>query len=111
MTDFYASYLFLCLAVIMLIIGIWSKITWVLIISSASWFFSGLYFIINAMGMVWVDVLGVFCIFAGIGTLAARSSLWKKEVKESTIKTRAEHINDRMTQVRKARNSGIDKGY
>jgi uncharacterized membrane protein len=111
MTDFFAAYLFLIGAVILLIIGIWSKITWVLVIAATSWFMAGLYCILTADGALWVDALGIFCVFAGIGTLAARSSLWKKEVKESTIKSRAEHINDRMAQIRKARNSGIDKGY
>jgi uncharacterized membrane protein len=111
MTDFFAAYLFLIGAVVLLIIGIWSKITWILVISATSWFMAGLYCILNAAGALWVDALGIFCIFAGIGTLAARSSLWKKEVKEDLTVTRSAYIANRMKQVREARKSGIDRGY
>jgi len=111
MNDFYAAYLFLIGAVVMLVIGLWSKHFWIFIISATSWFMAGLYCILNAQGALWVDALGIFSIFCGICTLMIRAMLHKTEVIETLNKTRAEIVEDKLKKIRAARKSTIDSGY
>src|SRR4030042_5823150 len=82
MIDLFAAYLFLMGAVIMLVIAIWSKLAWVAAISAAGWMGAGIYFIVVAAGYVFVDLLGIFCIFAGIGSAALPIILKPKPVIE-----------------------------
>jgi len=94
--DLFAAYLFLVGAVIMLVIAIWSKLAWVAAISAAGWFGAGAFFIAVANGLVYVDLLGIFCVFSGIGSAALPIILKTKKVAE----TPAEH--DRMKEIHDA---------
>lgn len=69
MTALYAVYLVLMVAVVMLGIGIWSKLLWVSIVSGVCWLTCGYYFVSTGTDL-FVDGFGIICIFAGIGAIA-----------------------------------------
>jgi len=103
MSHIFAAYLFLCIAIIMFVVGIWSKILWVFYISAAGWICAGLYYIAYANGAVFVDMLGIFCLFAGIGTLLGRYMMGKKPVEPPVPYDRTKDIDDTLQQYRNMR--------
>lgn len=73
MTDFFVAYLSLGLAIIMLVIALWSRLMWIYYVSAAGWIFCGAYAmaVASTSGEIYVQIFGLFCILAGIGTIGA----------------------------------------
>lgn len=110
MTNKDAAYLFLGLAVVLLITGIFSKkILWVFYISGMSWLGAGLFFITEGAAPstggtnFFVDMLGVFCVLAGVTSFFVPIMLREKTVAEIPKKvSHTEHLAIKIEESRRA---------
>ncbi len=105
MTDFFVAYLSLALAIIMLVIALWSRLMWIYYISAAGWIFSGAYclYAASVSGEMYVQMFGLFLILAGIGTIGA---IWMRPKNVETPAERYDHtkaIGEKLDSYRKAR--------
>jgi membrane-bound ClpP family serine protease len=81
MTDFFAAYLLLILAVVFLIVALYFKHFWIFLLSGFSWIISGIYFLVNSTGQnTTIFVLGIFCILVSLPTFLA--IWWTREKAE-----------------------------
>ena len=70
MTDFYAVYLFVVIAVVLLGMGLWFKKGWVTVLSSVGWLMTAFYcFGIATSATPYIRYFAVFCLAASIGTI------------------------------------------
>ena len=111
MTAFYAAYLFLALAVILLVVGLFFKKTWILIVSGLGWLCVGIYAVSVANQDMFIDILGIFCILVGIGVMATGNRINRKPPVVIVKKSRIEEMSDRYEQVKKARSNTVDRGF
>lgn len=107
MTDIFAAYLFLSIAIVLLIVAIWSRIMWVAYIAAVSWIGCGVFFIIDGYieASVFSVFLGLFCLLAGAATFFIPIIIRnrdKEEPKEIKI-THMDHLAGRIEYYNKAR--------
>lgn len=68
MTDFFSTYLFLCLAVILLIVSLIFKYRWLFFADAICWLFVGIYCLAHQdPTQPFIVYLGVFCLFLFVG--------------------------------------------
>ena len=97
MTNIFAAYLFLGIAIILLIVGIWSKakVMWLFYISAIGWEACGIFFMVDGYSnnATFSIILGLFCVLAGIATLFMPSMLTTK-VPEKPRQSRLDYLAD-----------------
>ena len=98
MTNIFAAYLFLGIAIILLAFGLWTKgkLMWLFYVSAMGWEATGLFFMIDgyANAATFSIILGLFCILAGIATLFMPSMLKTAEPEKPT-QSRLDYLADR----------------
>jgi hypothetical protein len=103
-SNFYAAYMFIILAIVLLVIGFHFKVTWVFYISTASWGLAGLYFVLNSGANTYVQYLGLFLIVAGLGTAFSPMIVNKREIEElEAPKTYKQRLELNISEYRKLR--------
>jgi hypothetical protein len=79
MTNFYAVYLFLIIALIMLGIGLYFKHAWLFWLSALGWVMTAFYcFSVTSAAMPYVGYFGVFCLIATIAMILAPLAINRK---------------------------------
>ena len=72
MTNFYAVYLFLVIAIILLGIGLWFKHAWLFWLSALGWIMTAFYcFSLTTTATPYIGYFGVFCLAATIAMIVA----------------------------------------
>ncbi len=104
--NFIASYFLLSLAVIMLIVGLIFKISWVFYISSVAWALSGMYYMLNAGTNEYVGALGLFLVTAGVATAVTPNMMREKPIEEAPL-TYRQRLSKRVIELRERRQPGV----
>ena len=79
MTNFLAAYFLLGIGIILLIVAFYFKVTWLFMISAASWMITGVYFITQAGTSEYINILGIFCTIVGLASIMSPSLIRQKE--------------------------------
>lgn len=82
MTDFYAIYLFIFLAIVLLGLGLWSKYSWLFGLAALAWGITGIYSLVTGYAATpdrtYVIVFGLFALCACVACSLAPMIVNKK---------------------------------
>jgi len=106
-TNIFAAYLFLGIAIILLVIGIWSKVMWVSYISAVSWIGCGMFFLIDGAmaGAIFAQLLGIFCLLSSAATFMMPIILRNRD-KEPPTEIKVTHTDKIATEIERYRKAG-----
>jgi membrane protein implicated in regulation of membrane protease activity len=100
MTNFYAMYLFLILAIVLLIVGLIFKHPWLFYLSAIGWLATGLYCVsIYTPAATYVAFFATFCFLAALAMIIAPTFINQKpkeEIAEEDNYTRMANSIDRL---------------
>jgi uncharacterized membrane protein YjjP (DUF1212 family) len=113
-TESYAAYLFVILAIVMMICGFIFKDKggkWLFYLSTFSWLMAGFYaFSVQASLTAYVHWLGLFCVLAAFGNMLMPIILRdKKPPVEPAKKMTSEEYTEMLRAMRYGKRSGYDK--
>ena len=81
MTNFYAVYLFIIIAIVLLAMGLYFKRGWLLLLGALCWVFSAFYCFATATATTqYIYFFGAFSLIAGVAYVVASMNVNKKPV-------------------------------
>jgi hypothetical protein len=79
MTNFYAVYLFIIIAIVLLGLGLWFKRGWLFLLGALCWVFASFYCFATATATTqYIYLFGVFCLAAALANIIASFTINRK---------------------------------
>lgn len=113
MTNFYAVYLFIIIAIVLLGLGLWFKRGWLFLLGALAWLFSSFYCFTTATATTqYIYLFGVFCLIFAVAMVIGSISVNRQNKREADALAKknapveishSDHLASEVERVRKLR--------